>query len=39
MPWTAEAQGTETDIEAAQKYWYGDVLNKFTTEELKVRVP
>ena len=37
MPWTAEAQGTETASEAAQKFWYEDVLNKFTDEELETR--
>jgi SNF family Na+-dependent transporter len=37
MPWTAEAQGTETDAEAAQKYWYDDVLNNFSPEELGTR--
>jgi len=37
MPWTADAQGTETDAEAAQKYWYDDVLNNFSPEELSTR--
>jgi len=32
-----EAQGTETDVHAAIKYWEEDVLNKFTEEELETR--
>ena len=36
-PWTAEAQGTETESEAAQKFWFEDVLNRFTEEELETR--
>ena len=27
-PWSKEAQNTETDSEAAQKYWYDDVSKK-----------
>ena len=39
MPWTAEVQGTETNSEAAIKYWDEVVLNKFSKEELEDRKP
>lgn len=37
LPWSAEAQGTEKNTEAAMKYWYEDVLNKYSDEELMER--
>lgn len=39
MPWTAEVQGTETNAEAAIKYFEEGVLNKFSKEELANRSP